>query len=256
MGVRGGRHHGPARPAGARGAGAATRPSRGATAVGRRPGRGRHRHRRRRRGVAGVLATWLISSAKEAPEQPPAAGPVATAQGGPTSRPPGPGAFGNLVVNWSFEQDLTGWQVLGAADASREPQGRTSGSCASVRARGPEPGQVGLALPEVVATAERGQRYVASAWVRSSASGQQVTVRLVGRRRQGGLQEDRGHAARPGVAAGHRRPHRGRRRPAAAGDRGRRCPGRRRPAGRRGRRPTGIARRSEDGMDPARKTLS
>jgi hypothetical protein len=70
--------------------------------------------------------------------------------------------------------------VLGAADASREPQGRTSGSSASVRARGPEPGQVGLALPEVVATAERGQRYVASAWVRSSASGQQVAVRLAG----------------------------------------------------------------------------
>ena len=130
--------------------------------------------------VAGVLATWLISSAKEAPQQPPAAEAAATTQGGPTSRPPGPGAFGNLVGNWSFEQDLTGWQVLGAANASREPQGRTSGSSASVRARGPEPGQVGLALPEVVATVERGQRYVASAWVRSSASGQQVTVRLVG----------------------------------------------------------------------------
>jgi hypothetical protein len=129
--------------------------------------------------VAGVLATWLISSAKEAPEQSSAAGAVTT-QGGPTSRPPGPGSFGNLVGNWSFEQDLTGWQVLGAADASREPQGRTSGSSASVRARGPEPGQVGLALPEVVAAAERGQRYVASAWVRSSASGQQVAVRLVG----------------------------------------------------------------------------
>ena len=130
--------------------------------------------------VAGVLATWLISSAKESPEQPAAAGAAATTQGGPTSRPPGPGAFGNLVGNWSFEQDLTGWQVLGAANASREPQGRTSGSSALVRARGPEPGQVGLALPEVVATVERGQRYVASAWVRSSASGQQVTVRLVG----------------------------------------------------------------------------
>ena len=129
--------------------------------------------------VAGVLATWLISSAKEAPEQQSAAGTVTT-QGGPTSRPPGSGSFGNLVGNWSFEQDLTGWQVVGAANASREPQGRTSGSSASVRARGPEPGQVGLALPEVVAAVERGQRYVASAWVRSSASGQQVTVRLVG----------------------------------------------------------------------------
>ena len=129
--------------------------------------------------VAGVLATWLISSAKE-PSHPASANAAATTQGGPTSRPPGPAAFGNLVGNWSFEQDLSGWQVLGAADASREPQGRTSGSSASVRARGPEPGNVGLALPEVVGKAERGQRYVASAWVRSSASGQQVTLRLVG----------------------------------------------------------------------------
>ena len=127
--------------------------------------------------VAGVLATWLISSAKE-PSHPASAN--AATQGGPTSRPPGPAAFGNLVGNWSFEQDLSGWQVLGAADASREPQGRTSGSSAMVRARGPAPGNVGLALPEVVGEAERGQRYVASAWVRSSASGQQVTLRLVG----------------------------------------------------------------------------
>jgi hypothetical protein len=122
---------------------------------------------------AGVLATWLISSAEEAPDPAPAGDAAATtAQGGPTSRPLGPGSFGNLVVNWSFEQDLNGWQVLGEADGSREPQGRTSGSCASVRARGPEPGQVGLALPEVVPTAGKGQRYVASAWLRSSAAGQ------------------------------------------------------------------------------------
>jgi hypothetical protein len=128
--------------------------------------------------LVGVLATWLISSAKEAPS--PAAEAAASTQGGPTSRSLGPGAFGNLVGNWSFEQDLTGWQVLGEADASREPQGRTSGSSASVRARGPEPGQVGLALPEVVGEVRKGQRYVASAWVRSSASGQQVTLRVVG----------------------------------------------------------------------------
>jgi hypothetical protein len=159
------------------------------------PGRPRGRHEAPRRSVggpagaaiavvvgavvvAGVLATWLISSAKE-PSQPASAN-AATTQGEPTSRPPGPAAFGNLVGNWSFEQDLSGWQVLGAADAGREPQGHTSGSSASVRARGPEPGDVGLALPEVVAKAGRGQRYVASAWVRSNASGQQVTLRLVG----------------------------------------------------------------------------
>ena len=70
--------------------------------------------------------------------------------------------------------------MLGAADAAQEPQGRTSGSCASVRARGPEPGRVGLAQPEVSPSVKRGQRYVASAWVRSTAPGQPVTVRLVG----------------------------------------------------------------------------
>src|SRR5215216_7390068 len=43
---------------------------------------------------AGVLATWLISSAKEAPRPPAAAAgeaPASNAQGGPTSRPPGQG---------------------------------------------------------------------------------------------------------------------------------------------------------------------
>jgi Carbohydrate binding domain len=143
-----------------------------------------------------VLATWLIGSAEEAPDE--AAGAVtATTQGGPTSRPPGPAAFGNLVTNWSFEQDLSGWQVLGEADADREPQGRTSGSSASVRARGPEPGQVGLALPGVVGEVKKGQRYVASAWVRSSASGQLVTLRVVG----GGKEVSKKSAATlPGLA--------------------------------------------------------
>jgi hypothetical protein len=129
--------------------------------------------------VAGVLASWLISSAKE-PRPPPAARAGSTASGAPTSRAPGPAAFGNLVANWSFEQDLSGWEVLGAADAGQEPQGRTSGSCASVRARGPQPSRIGLALPQATPAARPGQRYVASAWVRSSAPGQPVTVRLVG----------------------------------------------------------------------------
>jgi hypothetical protein len=125
---------------------------------------------------AGVLATWLISSADEASD---ASGEVAaTTAAGPTSRPAGQGSFGNLVINWSFEQDLSGWEVLGAAEASREPQGRTSGSCASVRAR--EPGQVGLALTDAVPEAKKGQRYVASAWVRSTAPGLRVTVRMTG----------------------------------------------------------------------------
>jgi hypothetical protein len=99
---------------------------------------------------------------------------------GPRPTPPaGPAAFGNLVRNWSFEQDLSGWGVIGPATASREPQGRTSGSSAAVRAAGPQPSQVGLVLLKVVPSARRGSRYVASAWVRSTPPGLKVTVRLV-----------------------------------------------------------------------------
>jgi Carbohydrate binding domain len=154
--------------------------------------------------VAALVITWLIGSAGQAPRAADTAPVLAdvqaavTGNAGPTSRSPGPGGFGNLVVNWSFERDLSGWQVLGAADASREPQGRTSGSCGLVRARGPQPGRVGLALPKVVAPVQRGERYVASAWVRSSAPGQQVVLRLVG---IGGKQSARATATTlPGLA--------------------------------------------------------
>jgi Carbohydrate binding domain len=135
--------------------------------------------------VAAVVINWLTSSAGQAPRpadaSPASAGGQAATTGdaGPTSRPPGSGGFGNLVVNWSFERDLSGWQVLGAADATREPQGHTSGSCARVQARGPQPGPVGLAL-KVAGPVQRGERYVASAWVRSTAAGQRVVLRLVG----------------------------------------------------------------------------
>ena len=127
--------------------------------------------------VGGLLATRLIGSAQQAPEPP--ATTAAAGEATPTSRAPGAAAFGNLVHNWSFEQDLAGWQVVGAAEAVREPQGRTSGSCALVRAGGPQPGRVGLELPGVVDNAAAGSRYVASAWVRSTAPGLRVTVRLV-----------------------------------------------------------------------------
>jgi hypothetical protein len=99
--------------------------------------------------------------------------------GPPPTPPAGPAAFGNLVRNWSFEQDLSGWGVIGPATVSREPQGRTSGSSAAVRARGPQPSQVGVVLRKVVPSARRGSRYVASAWVRSTPAGLKVTVRLV-----------------------------------------------------------------------------
>jgi hypothetical protein len=128
--------------------------------------------------VGGVLATRLIGSAEPSSAPAPTTSP-ATA-GDPTSQLPGSGAYGNLVSNWSFEQDLAGWRVIGPADAGREPQGRTSGSCATVRAGGSQPEQIGLALPGVVQSSGEGNRYVASAWVRSSAPGMRVTLRLVG----------------------------------------------------------------------------
>src|SRR5512132_57910 len=103
-------------------------------------------------------------------------GPSGVTAGEPT--PTATAGFGNPVRNWSFEQDLNGWQVIGAGDASAAPQGRTSGSCASVRAR--QQGQVGLAQAAVVPGAVAGRRYVAKAWVRSTAPGLKVTLRLVG----------------------------------------------------------------------------
>jgi hypothetical protein len=89
-------------------------------------------------------------------------------------------ASSNLVSNWSFERDLTGWRVVGAATIASEAPGRTSGSCALVRASGSQPGRIGLALPGAVRDAPKGSRYVASAWVRATAAGTRVTVRLVG----------------------------------------------------------------------------
>jgi hypothetical protein len=130
--------------------------------------------------VAGLLATRLMGSAKQAPDSPAATTAAPAGDAAPTSRVPGAASFGNLVGNWSFEQDLTGWQVVGAAEAVREPQGRTSGSCALVRASGSQPGRIGLTLPGVVQDAGKQSRYVASAWVRSTAPGLRVTVRLVG----------------------------------------------------------------------------
>jgi hypothetical protein len=95
-----------------------------------------------------------------------------------TAPPAATTGSGNPVRNWSFEQDLNGWEVIGAADGAATPQGRTSGSCASVRAR--QPGRVGLLQTGVVPGAEAGRRYVAKAWVRSTAPGLKVTLRLVG----------------------------------------------------------------------------
>jgi hypothetical protein len=124
-------------------------------------------------GAAGVKLGDATSS--------PAAGgqPTRTTAAAPTATVAAPPAgAGRFVRNWSFEQDLNGWQVVGSGDASAAPQGRTSGSCASVRAR--QPGQVGLRQTGVIADAVVGSRFVAKAWVRSAAAGLKVTLRLVG----------------------------------------------------------------------------
>jgi hypothetical protein len=120
-----------------------------------------------------LLVTVIVANLSGGP------GSGAASEGQPTAGEPAPAATagpGNPVRNWSFEQDLSGWRVIG--EGAAVPQGRTSGSCASVRAR--QPGRVGLAQPAVVPGAEPGRRFVAKAWVRSTAPGVKVTLRLVG----------------------------------------------------------------------------
>jgi hypothetical protein len=127
--------------------------------------------------VGGVLVARVLGAAE------PRSRPTPTATSdvlGPVPQSPArPSVFGNLVSNWSFEQDLRGWEVIGPATASQEQGGRTSGSAAAVRAIGDQPAQVGLALRRVVPAAGRGSRYVASVWVRSTSPGLKATVRLV-----------------------------------------------------------------------------
>ena len=202
----------PARAAGPRRAGAAAGPPRGDPRRALAARRRGHRRRRRlgggRRG-AGDLAD-LVGEAGAGPG-PRRRAAATTAEGGPTSRHLDRGVR-NLVVNWSFEQDLNGWQVLGVADGGREPQGRTFGSCASVRSRGPEPGRVGLACPG--RPDGRGGRALCGlglgAFQRRRPAGDRRLAGGGGR----GLEDDRGDAARPGMAAGHCRRHRRHRRPA------------------------------------------
>lgn len=133
--------------------------------------------------VSVLLVTVLLVVMASGVGQEPRGRPAATAStadllGPPPPPPARPTAFGNLVSNWSFEQDLRGWSAVGPATVSRELQGRTSGSSAAVRALGRQPQPVGLVLPNAVSTAQEGSRYVASAWVRSTPPGVKVTLRL------------------------------------------------------------------------------
>jgi hypothetical protein len=127
--------------------------------------------------LVAVLLVRMIGAGEESKGQ----SAVATLDvlGPPPTPPARPAAFGNLVSNWSFEQDLRGWAAVGPATAGRELQGRTSGSSAAVRTTGGQPPRVGLVLLKAVPIARQGSRYVASAWVRSTPPGLKVTLRLV-----------------------------------------------------------------------------
>jgi Carbohydrate binding domain len=105
----------------------------------------------------------------------------ATTAPGDDIPPVATGAFattGNLLRNWSFEEDTSGWQRVGSARLSRELGGRTSGSSAFVQAAATGPSRVGVAAPEITQV-KPGQIYEASAWVRSGTPGMHVTLNLV-----------------------------------------------------------------------------
>jgi len=161
-----------------------------------RSSRGRHLRRRRRSDqlrragivvavvaviavLAGLiqLARTIGPSGEAAAPTAPAAAPSPTTVRPSAQAPPGSGVFGNLALNWSFEQDLSGWTVIGEAEGGRQTGGRTSGSAARVDARGSGP--IGLALADVRTGAKAGQRFVAAVWIRSNTPGTPVTLKLV-----------------------------------------------------------------------------
>lgn len=85
---------------------------------------------------------------------------------------------GNLLSNWSFEQDTSGWQRIGSARVSRELGGHTSGSSVFVQAAVTGPSRVGVTAPDITKV-RADDVYQASAWVRSGTPGMSVTLNLV-----------------------------------------------------------------------------
>lgn len=125
----------------------------------------------------GILLIRVINQSQEAVDK-------GGSQTAPTEQLPPPvasggfAAAGNLLRNWSFEQDTEGWQRVGSARLTRELGGRTSGSSAFVQAAATGPSRVGIAAPDIVQV-RRGEVYDATAWVRSGTPGMRVTVALV-----------------------------------------------------------------------------
>jgi hypothetical protein len=124
-------------------------------------------------GAVGLqLATSTGRQAGRAAEEPPAADVTPSTPA--AVDPVGGATASNLLPNWSFERDLSGWQTVGGAELSRQVGGHTSGSSAMVRATGA--GRVGIMAAGATARAPGGVRYAASAWVRGDTKGTPVTV--------------------------------------------------------------------------------
>jgi len=130
--------------------------------------------------VVGVPLTRMISEAQQtaARSKADATAPV-TGTTTPQAPGPVPTAVGNLLANWSFERDLSGWQRVGPSNVTRELGGRTSGSSALVQATTTGPVQVGIVAPSVVPQARAGAVYDATVWVRSGTPEVRVVFSLV-----------------------------------------------------------------------------
>jgi len=131
--------------------------------------------------VVGVPLTRMISEAQQntrAKVDAPAP-VVGTSTSTPAAPGPVPTAVGNLLTNWSFERDLSGWERVGPSIVSRELGGRTSGSSAFVQSTTADPVRVGIIAPSVAAQAEAGTVYDATAWVRSGTPGVRVVLSLI-----------------------------------------------------------------------------
>ena len=129
--------------------------------------------------VVGVPLTRMIGAAQQTTARTDVEAPAPTSSTSPAAPGPVPTAVGNLLTNWSFEQDLSGWQRVGPANVTRELGGRTSGSCAFVQATSRTPARVGIVAPSVVPHARAGAAYEATAWVRSGTAGVRVVLTLV-----------------------------------------------------------------------------
>jgi hypothetical protein len=129
-------------------------------------------------GLIGVLAR------DQQPPRPPAAAPTTTAPAGgtaPTTTAPAQpvqATPGNLLANADFERDLGGWAPLGGASLQRVRGAHSGGWAAAVdpaASGGAQP--PGLVVREA-ATAEAGDTYEASVWVRAAAPGAGVVLAL------------------------------------------------------------------------------